>query len=214
MSENYWFTKVIPSCVACSGVVFGIVQYIQVAPLQSDLEKEQEKVKLQKSLVKTTKEYQDLQTLYLEEKVKREMRDEKLKGTARLEVEKTKLEIELESTEQRLAQLEEYSDYERLVEKLTAAEQSLSEYKSAYKSVFNKVNKLQEKLSLDDDLKELNEEKKHLETILDCMSQGCSDFYYAKYDDNYEPIAFEQYKHQLNETNRQISIIYSSLSKN
>ncbi|EIV8651428.1 hypothetical protein MA789_004406 [Vibrio parahaemolyticus] len=215
MSENYWFTKVIPSCVACSGVIFGVIQYMQVAPLKADLAKEQEKVRVQKSLVKTSKEYQDLQTLYLEEKAKRELRDEKLKGTARIEVEKRKLEIELEAAQKRLARLEKYFDYEAVVEKLASTIKRLDEKESAYSELLSKTSKLQQKLSLDEELKDLNRDKSRLETILDCMVNGCSgNVFYSKYDDKYEPIAFEQYKSQLNVVNKKIEIIYTSLAQN
>lgn len=215
MPESYWFTKVIPSCVACSTVVAGVIQFIQVTPLQIELTKEKEKVKAQTSLIKTTKVYQDLQKLYLEEKVKREMLDEELKGTSRLEIEKRKVEIELQSVQKQLTKLEKYSDYESLAERLATTELRLEDYKSAHATLLNQYEKLQSKLSLKDDLKKLNEEKKHLETILDCMSRGCTtNIYYTKYDDKYEPVAFEQYRRQLNEANKNISIIYSSIATN
>ncbi|EHH1283404.1 hypothetical protein QUN95_004647 [Vibrio parahaemolyticus] len=215
MSENYWFTKVIPSCVACSGVIFGVIQYMQVAPLKADLAKEQEKVRVQKTLVKTSKEYQNLQTLYLEEKAKRELRDEELKGTARIEVEKIKLEIEFEGVKKRLAKLEKYSDYDAVVGKLTSTEKRLAEYELAYSELLSRAKELQKKLSLDDDLQKLNKEKSRLETILDCMVKGCNgNVFYSKYDDKYEPVAFEQYKSQLRVVNKKIEIIYTSLAKN
>lgn len=214
MSENCWFTKVIPSCVACSGIVFGVIQYMEVVPLKTALGIEKDKVKNQTSLVKTTKPYQDLQVLYLNEKIKREMLDEKIKGSARLEIEKKNLELELKSTNNKLNKLEKFSDYETIALKLSSTESSLFEYKEAYSLVANENKQLKSKLSLDDDLKELNVKADHFETILDCMSNGCRFYAYLKYANKYEAVAFEQYKHQLDETNKQISLLHTALSKN
>lgn len=211
MADNYWFTKVIPSCVACSGVVFGVIQFMQVTPLQIDLAKLQATIVNKKSLIKTTKEFQ---SLYFQEKTKREFLDEKLKYSARLEVEKKNLEIELTSKSKRLKELDKFSNYEAVELKLSDTESSLSEYKRAYSSLLTENEKLKSHLSLKSELVELNKNKKHLETILDCMNQGCGNFLYLKYSKKNDPVAFEQYKHQLDETNRQISLLYSALAQN
>jgi len=214
MSDSHPLLKIISTSVFCSGVVFSVVQYMQVMPLERDLATANKKLKSNEEQVKLTNEYQTLNNLYQQEKARYELASKKLQSKSGTEVRNIELQLELRSLKEKLSELDKYDNYGTLVFNLKQANSSLEQYKTANKKYKNGYEALLSKLDLKKDLTSLKKDKKHLETILDCMTHGCTLVPYTyKYDKRYEPIAFAQYKHQLDEANRQISLLYEGFNK-
>lgn len=214
MAESHPVFKIISASVACAGVVFGIVQYMQVMPLERDLAIANQKLISSKEKVKLTEEYQTLNNLYQEAKARYELTLKELENKSSIEVKNIELKLELKNLSEKLSQFDKYENYDELSSNLEQTKSSLEQYKKAYAEYKDGYESLLSKLDLKEDLASLKKDKKHLETILDCMTHGCNLIPYTyKYDKKYDSVAFEQFKHQLDEANRQISLLYEGLNK-
>lgn len=173
--------KLISSSVATGALVLAAVQIFQVVPLERALAE----AKAGGENVKQTAEYLQLHELYLQEKARSEVAMKQLSGKTKVQARKKELEIEVR----------EY-------------ETAYNDYKEGYDDLKQKYETLLVNTNFKRDLDRLNVEKEKFETILACMTHGCENPYYAKYNKRYKPTAYEQFKSQLDETNKHISQIY------
>ncbi len=179
---NHPVFKPISSALTAGAIVFGVVQYLQVVPLERELAK----VSLSGEGVKLTTEYQQLNELYLQEKARREIAMSEVATKSKVLTRNKELEIEVR----------EY-------------ETAYNDYKEGYEELKARYDKLVVNVGFNQDLNVLKDGKEKFEIILACMTHGCESPFYAKYNKKYDPVAYEQFKTQLSETNKNINLIYN-----
>ena len=209
--DKHPFFSVIALSAAFSGVTFVALQYVQVLPLEREVAQLKEQLKNQDKKVKISKEYQDLNGLYLNQKVKAELLQSQLNQKYNIETELTNTQVELRTIRDKLKIYSKYETYPEVVAKLESTNSLLAQYQDAYKEQIEENHKLKKDLSIKSEVAKLLSKKEEIEEKINAMLHGSTYVHLQPYT-TFEQTAYDQLNSQLANVNKQIELLYTKLS--
>jgi len=110
MADKHPFFSVIAISAAFSVAVFGMLQYVQVLPLDREVVKLNERLKNQKDNIKISKEYQEINDLYSQQKARAELLQEELKNRVGIGSDLVKTQIKFDAAQKTITELSKNGD--------------------------------------------------------------------------------------------------------
>lgn len=209
--DKHPFFSVISLSAAFSAAAFVALHYVQVLPLEREVAQLKEQLKNQDKKVKISKEYQDLNSLYVNQKVKAELLQSQLNKKFNIETELTNTQVELRTIRDKLKIYSKYESYPEVVAKLESTKSLLAQYQDAYKEQIEENHKLKKDLSIKSEVAKLLGKKEKIEEKINAMLHGSTYVHLQPYT-TFEQIPYDQLNSQLANVNKQIELLYTKLS--